>query len=78
MLLIIIPLASLSDFSVIARVSALGTALIFLIFILIGSYGIHENGLTGFTNITEQRLWPNGVSGFSSWYGVVACKFFLY
>ena len=74
MLLIIIPLASMSDFSMISKVSALGTFLIFFVFALIGIYGIYENGYEGFTKIHEQRIWPDHVSGLSSWYGVVACK----
>lgn len=74
MLLIIIPLASMSDFSLIAKVSAIGTSIIFAIFLLIGYYGIEENGLRGFSSISEQHLWPKTLSSFSSWYGVVACE----
>ena len=74
MLLIIIPLASLSDFSMISKVSALGTFVIIFVFALIGVYGVHENGYEGFTMIRGQRIWPDHVSGFSTWYGVVSCK----
>ncbi len=74
MLLMLIPLASLSDFSIIARVSAMGFLLILFIFVIIGMYGIQENGFQGFTEISEQRIWPKDMSGFSSWYGVVSCK----
>lgn len=76
LLLIIGPLASLSDFSLIAKVSAIGTFIIFFIFISVGFYGIHENGIVdGLASIPEQNLWPDGFSGFSSWYGVVAFGF---
>jgi hypothetical protein len=78
MLLILLPLASLTDFTLIAKISALGTSVIFLIFILIACYGIHENGFTGFTtaSLSEQSLWPDGFSGFSSWYVSFLCMIF--
>jgi len=77
MLLIIIPLASLSDFSSIAKVAALGTVVLFIIFISIGYYGLNENGLQGFESISDQNLWPSSFSAISSWYGIVVCKFFI-
>ncbi len=77
MLLIIIPLASLSDFSLIAKVSAVGTSIILSIFLLIAFYGIQENGILGFSCISEQNYWPSDFSSFSSWYGVVACKYLI-
>mmetsp|Transcript_9130 Transcript_9130/g.10577 ORF Transcript_9130/g.10577 Transcript_9130/m.10577 type:complete len:493 (+) Transcript_9130:123-1601(+) len=75
MLLIIIPLASLSDFSSIAKVAALGTVVLFIIFISIGYYGLNENGLQGFESISDQNLWPSSFSAISSWYGIVVFGF---
>lgn len=76
MLFIMVPLASLSDYSFISKVSGLGTFVILSVIVAIGCYGLSLNGLTGFSRnmMDEESFWPKDFSSFSSWYGIVACK----
>ncbi len=71
---IITPILLLPSYESAAKMSALGTGLIFVIFCVIGYYGIQANGLVGFHNLTGQSsisMWPRSVSSFSKWFGIV-------
>ena len=65
----------LPNYESIAKISALGTGLIVVIFLFIGSYGLHQNGMEGFYSISWEEAWPENFAAFSNWFGVAVCKF---
>lgn len=71
---IIAPTLLLPSYESAAKISALGTGLIFFIFCVIGYYGIQANGLVGFHNLTSRSsisMWPRSMTSFSKWFGIV-------
>ncbi len=74
LLIIMIPILALPNYESIAKISALGTGLIFMIFFIFGVYGLHLNGLQGFHSISIESLWPQSFEAFSNWFGVTVCK----
>ena len=75
LLIIMTPFLFLPNYESLAKVSALGTGLIFVIFIVFGGYGLHTNGLEGFHSLSKNNLWPQSFEAFSNWFGVAVCKF---
>jgi|FLMP01.2.fsa_nt_emb hypothetical protein len=75
MLIFISPVLLLPNYESIAKISALGTGLIAIIFLFIGSYGLHQNGMEGFYSISWEEAWPENFAAFSNWFGVAVCKF---
>lgn len=55
MLVLISPVLLVPNYESIAKISALGTGLIAAIFLFIGSYGLHKNGLEGFYSISWEE-----------------------
>jgi amino acid permease len=74
--LIILPLATISNFKVVSSVSAMGIFILVIVFASVGCYGIIQNGLNGFrlSYITKEHMWPATSTALSHWFGVVACK----
>jgi len=78
MMILITPVLLLPNYESVAKISALGTGLIFVIFVAIGGYGLQAHGLEGFHTISRDDLWPHSFTAFSNWFGVVVCKFHHY
>jgi proton-coupled amino acid transporter len=75
MLIIMIPFLFLPNLDSLGKISALGTGLIFAVFIVFGGYGLHKNGLDGFYTLSSSDFWPRSFEAFSNWFGVVVFGF---
>ncbi len=74
LIIVMIPILLLPSYESAAKISALGNWLIFIVFSVIGYYGIQANGLDGFHKLTSQSsisMWPRSIASFSKWFGIV-------
>ena len=68
---IVVILSSLPDVGFLSKCSGLGLIAVAISFIVIILQGIAENGMSGFREDVQLKMWPENVTSLSSWYGVV-------
>jgi len=68
---IVVILSCLPDIGFLSKCSGLGLMAVVISFIVIVLQGLNENGMSGFREDTQLKMWPEDVTSLSSWYGVV-------
>ena len=68
---IVVILSCLPDIGFLSKCSGLGLIAVAISFIVIVLQGIAENGMSGFREDIQLKMWPEDVTSLSSWYGVV-------
>mmetsp|Transcript_37386 Transcript_37386/g.78849 ORF Transcript_37386/g.78849 Transcript_37386/m.78849 type:complete len:508 (+) Transcript_37386:95-1618(+) len=63
------------DLGFLSKFSGMGLLAVVLSFVVISLQGFQENGCSGFRNGFQLNLWPESLSGASSWFGVVVFSF---
>jgi len=68
---VVVVLSSLPDVGFLSKCSGLGLIAVAISFIVIVFQGLNENGLSGFREDVQLKMWPEDVTSLASWYGVV-------
>jgi len=78
LLIVLLPILTMKDYSAISKISAFGTSILFAIFGMIAIYGLQQHGFDGFDTTTfcdRLNLYPASFTAFSNWFGVAAFSF---
>jgi len=75
MFLIVAPLCCAPNLAFLAKFSAMGFFAIFLTFSIIFGYALDEYGVSGFTEVKVEDLWPSTINGLGNWYGAAVFSY---